>query len=29
MMRFGYKYDFQRQPNNEDDDMEELQLELG
>lgn len=29
MIRFGYKYDFQRLPDNEEDDMEELQLNIG
>ncbi|EKD34181.1 MAG: hypothetical protein ACD_75C02436G0001 [uncultured bacterium] len=29
MIRFGYKYDFQRLPDNEENDMEELQLDLG
>ncbi len=29
MIRFGYKYDFGRLPGNKDDDMEELQLEIG
>jgi len=29
MIRFGYKYDFERLAGNKDDDMEELQLEIG